>query len=99
MPTNYEGRAILTAGEFQAEQAAGWFNPKINYDDYLDMIRAQAELKREAEEKARREDYELGAPELDLSPEDEAILDRVWAKLAAERAAADEEPGQSVRVA
>jgi predicted DNA-binding transcriptional regulator YafY len=84
-----EERTILTPEEFRAEQAAGWFNPESSYDDYLAMIRAQWELRRDAEEKARREGYELGAPQIELTPEDEAILDRVWAKRAAEKAAAE----------
>ncbi|MGH9854737.1 MAG: hypothetical protein ACREBD_33305 [Blastocatellia bacterium] len=78
-------RTILTPEEFRAEQAAGWFNPESSYDDYLAMIHAQWELRRDAEEKARREGYELGAPQIELTPEDEAILDRVWAKRAAEK--------------
>ena len=85
MPTIYLDRTILTPAEFSAEQAAGWFNPSASYDDYLAMIRAQVQIKHEAEETARREGYELGAPELELTAEDEAILDRAWAKLAAER--------------
>ena len=89
MPATYAGRPILTPEEFSAEQAAGWFDSEANYDDYLAMIRAQEEIKREAEEKARREGYELGAPQIELTPEDEAILDRVWAKRAAEKAAAE----------
>ena len=102
MPTNYAGRPILTAEEFSAEQTAGWFNSESNYDDYLAMIREQEEIKREAEEKAQREGYELGAPQLDLTPEDEEILDRVWAKRAAEaaeQAAAEAEPLRPARVA
>ncbi|MGH9845217.1 MAG: hypothetical protein ACREEM_41400 [Blastocatellia bacterium] len=87
MPTNYAGRPILTAEEFSAEQTAGWFNSESNYDDYLAMIREQEEIKREAEEKARLEGYELGAPQIELTDEDEEILDRVWAKLGAEAAA------------
>jgi len=53
------------------------------------MIREQEEIGREAEEKARREGYELGAPQLELTPEDEAALDRAWACVAAEKAAAE----------
>lgn len=90
MPIIDAERVILTSEEFYAEQAAGWFNPESSYDDYLAMIRAQWEIRHEAEEKARREGYELGAPQIELTPEDEAILDRVWAKLAAEEAAAAE---------
>lgn len=91
MPIIYEGRPILTSEEFYAKQAAGWFNPESSYDDYLAMIREQNELGREAQEKADREGYELGAPRMELTPEDEEILDRVWARLAAEKAAANAE--------
>lgn len=73
--------------EFEQKKVAGLFNPQFNYDDYLQMIREQEEIKREAEEKAQREGYELGAPQLDLSPEDETILDRIWGRRAAELAA------------
>lgn len=84
MPTMYAGRPILSSEEFDGYLAAGWFNSQTNYDDYLAMIREQEEIVREAEEKAAREGYELGAPQLDLTPEDEAILDRIWARRAAE---------------
>ena len=90
MPTTYLGRTILTAEEFLADQQAGWFNSRATYDDYLAMIREQVAIKREAQEAARRDGYELGAPELDLSPEDEEILDRVWDQIRAEKAAARE---------
>jgi len=88
--------------EFEQKKAAGFFNSQFNYEDYLQMIREQEEVKREAEEKAQREGYELGAPQLELTPEDEAILDRVWAKRAAEaseQAAAEAEPLRPARVA
>ncbi|NOT64201.1 MAG: hypothetical protein HOP19_28635 [Acidobacteria bacterium] len=73
--------------EFEQKKVAGLFNPQFNYEDYLQLIREQEEIKREAEVKAEREGYELGAPQLDLTPEDEAILDRVWAKRATEAVA------------
>jgi len=57
--------------------------------DYLAMIHAQCELRRDTEEKARREGYELGAPQIELTPADETILDRVWAKRATEKAVAE----------
>lgn len=66
------------------------------------MLGEQEEIKREAEEKAAREGYELGAPLLDLTPEAEAILDRVWARRAAEaaqQAAAKAETLRPARVA
>ncbi len=90
MPTIYLGRSILTPEEFTEAQATGWFNPEASYDDYLAMIREQQEIKREAEEKARREGYELGAPQIELTPEDEAALSRAWAQVAAEKAAAED---------
>lgn len=90
MPTTYLGRIILTPEELKADQEAGLLNPNASYADYLAMIEEQVERKHQAEEAARRDGFELGAPELDLSPEDEEILDRVWANLAAENAAAKE---------
>ena len=80
MPTTYLGRTILTQAEYEAEREAGWFNPQATYDDYLRMIEAQYELKQEAIAKAEREGYELGAPQIELSEEDEEILDRVYAE-------------------
>jgi hypothetical protein len=59
------------------------------------MIREQEEIKREAIEKAEREGYELGAPQLDLTEDDEAILDRVWARRAVEKAAEAEQLAQA----
>jgi hypothetical protein len=79
----------FSRAEFEQEKAAGVFNPLFNYEDYKQMIREQEEIGREAEEKARREGYELGAPRLELTPEDEAALDRAWARVAAEKAAAE----------
>jgi len=90
MPTIYLGRIIMTPEDLSADQEAGLLNPDASYADYLAMIEEQVERKRLAEEAAQRDGFELGAPELDLSPEDEAILDRVWAKLAAENAAQKE---------
>jgi len=85
MPTIYLGRTVLTPEEFAADQVAGLVNSRATYDDYLAMIREREERLREAQEAARRDGYELGAPQLDLSPEDEAALDRAWTKLAAEK--------------
>lgn len=56
-----------------------------NYDN-----RATSTIKREAEEAARCDGYELGASELALSPEDKENLDRVWNQIRAEMAAAQE---------
>ena len=75
----------LNREEFEARRAAGQFNPRASYEDYQAMIQERVILLKEAEATARREGYELGAPELELTAEDEAILDRAWAKLAAER--------------
>jgi hypothetical protein len=91
MPTIYLEQTIMTQEEFAADQAAGMLNPLATYDDYLAMIRERIEIKREAEEAARRDGYELGAPQLELTPEDEAILDRAWAAVAAERRIAEQE--------
>ena len=81
----------LNREEFEARRSAGQFNPRATYEDYVAMIQERHELKRAAEEAARREGYELGAPELELTPEDEAILDRAWAEVAAEKAALERE--------
>lgn len=78
--------------EFEQEKATGLFNRRFTYEDYRQMIREQEELGRQAQEKADREGYELGAPQMELTPEDEAILDRVWAQLAAKKANANSKP-------
>jgi hypothetical protein len=90
MPTTYLNEIISTKEEFATDQAAGEINLNATYEDYLASIRARVERRHEAEETARRDGFELGAPELDLSEEDEAILDRVWVKLAAQKAAEQE---------
>jgi hypothetical protein len=77
----------LKREEFEQKRAAGQFNTRATYEDYLAMIQERAELKRETEEAMRRDGYELGAPELELTAEDDAILDRAWAALAAQKAA------------
>ena len=87
MPTTYLNEIISTKEEFAADQTAGEINPNATYEDYLALVRARVERRHKAEAAARRDGFELGAPELDLSEEDEAILDRVWAKLAAQKAA------------
>jgi hypothetical protein len=79
----------LTPAQFEELRLSGEIDPNATYEDYLELRREREEIRREAEEAARRDGFELGAPELDLSPEDEAILDRVWANLAAEKAAAE----------
>jgi hypothetical protein len=87
---NYSLSDNLTPAQFEELRASGEINPRATYEDYLALRRERAERRREAEEAARRDGYELGAPELELTPEDEAILERVWAELAAEKAAARE---------
>lgn len=81
MPVTYLDREILTQEEYAVEQAAGWFNSQATYADYIRMIEAQYEIRQEAIAKAEREGYELGAPQIELTEEDEEILDRVYAKL------------------
>jgi hypothetical protein len=71
--------------EFEQEKAAGVFNPQFTFENYQQMLLEQEELQREAEERAERKGYELGAPQLELTPEDEAALDRAWARVAAEK--------------
>ena len=56
----------LNRAEFEQKRVAGDFNPLATYDDYPAMIREREELLREAQAAARRDGYELGAPELDL---------------------------------
>lgn len=90
----------LTPDQFEELRLSGEVNPAATYDDYLQLRLEQKQRRREAEEAARRDGFELGAPELDLSPEDEAILDRVWARLAArERAAAESDAATSAHAA
>lgn len=76
----------LTPVQFEELRLSGEINPSATFEDYLQLRRERTQIKREAEEAARRDGYELGAPELELTPEDEAILDRAWAKVAAEKA-------------
>ena len=64
--------------EFEQLKAQGTFNSAFSYETYLQMVDEQEERKREAEDKAAREGWELGAPQMEMTPEDEAILDRLW---------------------
>ncbi len=80
----------LTPAQFEELRLSGDINPQATYEDYLELRQERTAIKRAAEEAARRDGYELGAPELDLSPEDEEILDRVWDQIRAEKAAARE---------
>lgn len=81
----------LTPAQFEILRLSGDINPNATYEDYLELRRERTAIKREAEEAARRDGYELGAPELELSAEDEETLDRVWAEVAAEKAARERE--------
>lgn len=89
----------LSETAFAQAQRAGWFDPDASYQDYLAMIADREEMKRAAAEEAQREGYELGAPQIELTPEDEAALDDAWAKLAAEKETAETEPLTPARVA
>ena len=89
----------LSEMEFAQAQRDGWCNPDSTYQDYLAMIADREEMKREAEEKARREGYELGAPQIELTPEDEAALDRAWASVSTENAAAKDQQFPPAKVA
>jgi hypothetical protein len=80
MPTTYFGRPILTEEEFLAEKAQGEFNPQATYASYMRMVETQRQIVLEARAEADREGYELGAPQMELTEEDEAILDRVYAE-------------------
>jgi hypothetical protein len=81
----------LTPAQFEELRLSGDINPQATYEDYLALRQERAAIKREAEEAARRDGYELGAPELELTEEDEALLDRAWAQVAAERRAQERE--------
>ena len=85
MPTTYLGRTILTPEEYAEEQVAGWSNPNSNYENYLAMIREQTAQAEKAGAEAAELGFELKGPELDLSPEMDAVLDQVWAELAARK--------------
>lgn len=80
MPTTYFGRPILTEEEFLAEKARGQFNPQSTYASYMRMVETQRQIVLEAMAEAEREGYELGAPQIELTEEDEEILDRVYAE-------------------
>lgn len=81
----------LTPAQFEELRLSGDINPNATYEDYLELHQERAARKREAEETARRDGYELSAPELELTLEDEAILDRAWAEVAAEKAVHERE--------
>lgn len=66
---------------------------------YLLLRREREEIRCEAEAAARRDGFEIGTPELELTPEDEAILDRAWAAVAANKMVGEQEPAPSARAA
>lgn len=74
----------LTPAQFEELRLSEDINLSATNEDYLEFRRERAAIKHEAEGAARRDGYELGAPELDLSPEDEKIFDRVWNQIHAE---------------
>jgi len=96
---NYSLSDDLTREQFEELRLSGEINPNATFDDYLSLRREREEIRREAEETARRDGFELGAPELELTPEDEAILDRAWAAVAAEKIVGEQEPMPSARAA
>lgn len=98
MTLQYSLSDNLTPAQFEELQLSGDINPNATYQDYLELHQERVARKCEAEEAARRNGYELGAPELDLSPEDEEILDRVCERICVEKAAARER-GRLPRVA
>ena len=78
---------------------AGWSNPDSNYENYLRMIESQVALAARDRAELAARGYEVKGPELDLSPEMEAILDQVWAELAAMKKAEEEEKQRLARAA
>jgi hypothetical protein len=89
---NYSLSDDLTPEQFDELRLTGEINPNATFEDYLALRRERETIRREAEEAARRDGFELGAPELELTPEDEAILDRAWAAVAASKRASEQEP-------
>ena len=82
MPVEYLGYQVFSETEFKREQAQGIFNASCSYDDYLGLTRERVERRRVAEAEAQQLGYELRGPELDLTPEDHALLDQLWADVA-----------------
>jgi len=72
--------------QFERWQAEGSVNPDATYEQYLEMRLEQAERAEEAQRLGLTGDE---PPE--LTEEDEAILDQVWAEFAREKQAAREE--------
>ena len=84
----------LTPQQFEELRLSGEINPAATYQDYLELRRERGERRAEAQ----RLGWTAEAPP-ELTPEDEEILMRAWAKVAAERAAAEEQSRSSARVA
>ena len=66
--------------EFAEYMRDGWFNPQATFADYLALLQERAEAKRRAQELGLK-----GCDGPELTAEDERILDRVWAQLAAQQ--------------
>lgn len=84
----------LTPEQFEQIRASGKINPLATYEDYLELRREREEARREAE----RLGWTAEAPP-ELTPEDEEILMRAWAELAAKKAAAEDKSRSSAHVA
>jgi len=84
---------MLSEKEFLAAQADDELNPSLTYQEYVEIERRLADKaereRREFYGNAYLQDRQEEAPE--LTPEDEAALDRAWAAVAAEMAAAETE--------
>ncbi|MGH9839853.1 MAG: hypothetical protein ACREEM_13810 [Blastocatellia bacterium] len=96
---NYSLSDDLTREQFEELRLSGEVNPNATFEDYLLLRREREEIRREAEAAARCDGFELGAPELELTPEDEAILDRAWAAVAANKLVGEQEPAPSAHAA
>jgi hypothetical protein len=79
-------RAKWPREHLERVQAEGLVNPETTYEQYLEMRLEQAERAEEAQRLGLTGDQ---PPE--LTEEDEAILDRVWAEFAREKQVAREE--------
>ncbi|HEX4947140.1 MAG TPA: hypothetical protein VFZ34_10765 [Blastocatellia bacterium] len=84
MPVEYLGYQVFSEEEFKQEQAQGIFNAAFSYDDYLELTRERVLRKQVAEAEAQQLGYELRSAELELTPEEEAILDQVWTNISRE---------------
>ncbi len=75
--TMTELEAKWPRAQFEEFKAKGHFHPNATYEGYLDMGREQEEIA----EEGRRLGLTGDEPP-ELTEEDEAILDRVWARYA-----------------